>query len=81
MGANGFLGEGFITMVLPQTNAIGNICEQIKAKDEMGLISLVRCKKDFNYMMPILQNILERKKKLHKISTFDLCNTDAVLQR
>lgn len=32
MGANGFLGEGLITMVLPQTNAMGNICEQIKGK-------------------------------------------------
>ena len=40
----------------------------------MGLISLVRCKKDVNYMLPILHNILERQKKLYKICTFDLCN-------
>lgn len=71
MGANGFLGEGLITMVLPQTNAMGNICEQIKAK------RLNRTNKSCH----ILQNILERQKKLYKICTFELCNTDAALQR
>ena len=31
--AKGFLGEGFMTMVLPHTNAIGNICRKNREKD------------------------------------------------
>lgn len=62
MGANGFLGEGLITMVLPQTNAMGNICEQIKGKRLNGTNKSCQMQKGCQYDANFAQHFRETEK-------------------